>query len=213
MISATPGAVTVSRAASADELLEAARQSIKVGLALSNAGVCREVMDRRLKFYGWGEENTGLEDADRERLFRFLANRLGVETSLAAPPQIADITLREPGVRPPITIAHLFSADPYERLLHTYGKSYPETVRAFSRDFANAPDLVAFPSAEVSEGLIGNHVSLQSQIEGELYCSDNEGRWRCVLLEILDGCSIDHLILPFDCHRNRCRDLDGDEES
>ena len=105
-------------------------------------------MDRRLKFYGWGEENTGLEDAERERLFRFLANRLGVETSLAVPPQIADITLREPAVRPPITIAHLFSADPYERLLHTYGKSYPETVRAFSRDFANAPDLVAFPSAE-----------------------------------------------------------------
>ena len=37
---------------------------------------------------------------------------------------------------------------PYERLLHTYGKSYPETVRAWDRDFANAPDFVALPSDE-----------------------------------------------------------------
>ena len=40
----------------------------------------------------------------------------------------------------------MLTSDPYERLLHTYGKSYPETVRAFARDFANAPDLVALPA-------------------------------------------------------------------
>ena len=38
--------------------------------------------------------------------------------------------------------------EPYERLLHTYGKSYPETVRAFARDFMSAPDLVALPKSE-----------------------------------------------------------------
>ena len=33
----------------------------------------------RLKFYGWGEEGTGLDDAERGRLFAFLADKLGVE--------------------------------------------------------------------------------------------------------------------------------------
>jgi alkyldihydroxyacetonephosphate synthase len=105
-------------------------------------------MGRRLKFYGWGVENTGLNEAEREGLFRFLANRLGVEPRPVAPLQIADISLRAPRLTPPGTIAHKLSREPYERLLHTYGKSYPETVRAYSRDFANAPDLVAFPVDE-----------------------------------------------------------------
>ena len=56
--------------------------------------------------------------------------------------------MRAPRLAPPATLAHLLTDDPYERLLHTYGKSYPETVRAFDRDFANAPDLVAFPRDE-----------------------------------------------------------------
>ena len=42
----------------------------------------------------------------------------------------------------------MLTQDPHERLLHTYGKSYPETVRAFARDFANAPDYVALPETE-----------------------------------------------------------------
>ncbi len=42
----------------------------------------------------------------------------------------------------------MLTQEPHERLLHTYGKSYPETVRAFARDFANAPDYVALPETE-----------------------------------------------------------------
>ncbi len=48
----------------------------------------------------------------------------------------------------PAALANVLTQEPYERLVHTYGKSYPETVRAFARDFANAPDLVAFPETE-----------------------------------------------------------------
>ena len=105
-------------------------------------------MGSRLKFYGWGVENTGLDEAERERLFRFVADRLGIEPRLVAPPQMADISLREPRVTPPDSVTHVLTGDPYERLLHTYGKSYPETVRASDRDFANAPDLVALPAGE-----------------------------------------------------------------
>lgn len=106
-------------------------------------------MESRLKFYGWGEENTGLDEVEQERLFRFLADRLGVEQPRrVAPPRLAEIGLRPSRVTAPGAIAHLLTDDPYERLLHTYGKSFPETVRAWDRDFANAPDLVALPASE-----------------------------------------------------------------
>jgi len=105
-------------------------------------------MERRLKFYGWGVEDTGLDNAERDQLFRFVAGRLGVEPRLAPPPQASDIALRAPRVVAPAALAGLLTHEPYERLLHTYGKSYPETVRAFGRDFANAPDLVALPKTE-----------------------------------------------------------------
>src|SRR5580700_8920037 len=105
-------------------------------------------MAKRLKFYGWGYENTGLSDAEREHLFGFVADHLGVEPRIAPPPQTADIALRAPRIASPAALANILTSEPYERLLHTYGKSYPETVRAFARDFANAPDFVALPETE-----------------------------------------------------------------
>ncbi len=105
-------------------------------------------MAGRLKFYGWGFENTGLSDAERDHLFRFVAENLGAEPHLAPPPQVAEIAVTAPRVAPPAALADVLTDDRYERLLHTYGKSYPETVRAFARDFANAPDLVALPASE-----------------------------------------------------------------
>src|SRR5271165_4697741 len=106
------------------------------------------VMGNRLKFYGWGLENTGLTDAEREHLFHFVAACLGVEPRVAPPPRAADIALSTPRVEPPAALASVLTQEPYERLLHTYGKSYPETVRAFARDFMSAPDLVALPQSE-----------------------------------------------------------------
>jgi alkyldihydroxyacetonephosphate synthase len=106
-------------------------------------------MASRLKFYGWGNEGTGLDDGERERLFRFVSDKLGVEPrAIAPPPQAAEIALRSPRVSAPAAFESVLTSDPYERLLHTYGKSFPETVRAFARDFANAPDLVALPKSE-----------------------------------------------------------------
>jgi alkyldihydroxyacetonephosphate synthase len=105
-------------------------------------------MAGRLKFYGWGTEGTGLDETEREGLFCFLENRLGVERRPAAPLRMTDITLRKPRVTAPRRLAPLLTEDPYERLLHSYGKSYPETVLACAGDFGNAPDLVALPREE-----------------------------------------------------------------
>ena len=93
-------------------------------------------MERRLKFYGWGYEGDGLSEDERTLVFRFVAAKLGGESRpTAAPPQASDIALRAPRVSAPASLANVLSQDPYERLLHTYGKSFPETVRAFARDF------------------------------------------------------------------------------
>ena len=102
----------------------------------------------RLKFYGWGHEGEGLSKQERERLFRFVADKLGVEPRGSASPREDEIALRAPRVSPPSSLKSILTSAHYERLLHTYGKSYPETVRAFQRDFANPPDLVALPRIE-----------------------------------------------------------------
>ncbi len=36
-------------------------------------------MAPRLKFYGWGNEGEGLDEAERARLFRFVGDKLGAE--------------------------------------------------------------------------------------------------------------------------------------
>jgi alkyldihydroxyacetonephosphate synthase len=105
-------------------------------------------MARRLKFYGWGLEGAGLEEPEREHLFHFVAAKLGVEPRSSPPPRPEEIVLRAPRVAAPAKLAGILTDDHYERLLHAYGKSYPETVRAFARDFTNAPDLVALPANE-----------------------------------------------------------------
>src|SRR5690349_21016523 len=106
-------------------------------------------MAPRLKFYGWGQEGEGLDEAERERVFRFVAEKLSAEPRAVAPPQASEIALRAPRIPAPAALASVLTQDPHERLLHTYGKSYPETVRAWARDFANAPDLVALPATEI----------------------------------------------------------------
>ena len=59
-------------------------------------------MGRRLKFYGWGHEGEGLDEAERARLFRFVAEKLGAEPrASAAPPQASEIALRAPAHRRP----------------------------------------------------------------------------------------------------------------
>ena len=40
------------------------------------------------------------------------------------------------------------TSEHYDRAAHTYGKSYPELARGLARDYANAPDVVAYPRDE-----------------------------------------------------------------
>ncbi len=103
----------------------------------------------RLKFWGWGREDVVLSPAEVQALESGYAKRFGVSEFPARPvPRAEDITLRKPRVSVPGALADVCSTDHYERLLHSYGKSFFDSARVFARDFSNPPDVVAFPASE-----------------------------------------------------------------
>ncbi len=106
-------------------------------------------MAERLKYWGWGRVGDGLSSAEADRLLRWYASRFDLAgRSPRVPPGPDAIALPPSRLQLPAALAGLVTSEPYERLLHTYGKSYPDAVRAFAGDFAGAPDLVAHPAGE-----------------------------------------------------------------
>ena len=65
----------------------------------------------------------------------------------ASAPRLDEIKLHAPRVSAPASLPFCTS-DHYDRAAHTYGKSYPELARGLARDYANAPDVVAYPRNE-----------------------------------------------------------------
>ena len=105
--------------------------------------------ERRRKFWGWGLEGDGLSEAEARAVAVYFAARFKVDELEATPaPRAEEIELRPPRVQAPNSLAGICSDDPHERLIHAYGKSFPDSVRAFERRFPEPPDLVAFPERE-----------------------------------------------------------------
>ena len=105
--------------------------------------------EARRKFWGWGLESETLSEADAGRIARQVGSLTGLMPGpYAAPPALDELDLPEPRVTPPGALAALCHSDAYCRASHTYGKSYPDYVRAWARDFAVAPDVVAYPEDE-----------------------------------------------------------------
>jgi alkyldihydroxyacetonephosphate synthase len=103
---------------------------------------------RRLRFYGWGYADEALSP-DEEARIRGAAKRFGIDSSAAiSEPKEHEFDLRAPRVAPPSSLASLISTTPYDRLVHSLGKSYADIVRMFLRDVRQPPDLVAFPKNE-----------------------------------------------------------------
>jgi alkyldihydroxyacetonephosphate synthase len=101
------------------------------------------------KFWGWGAVEDDLTPEESRALVERMHTRFGLKDLKAQPPpRIEDIVLRPSRVKPPAALAALCSQDPLERAGHTYGKAFKDVVRAFARDFAPAPDWVAFPRTE-----------------------------------------------------------------
>ena len=103
----------------------------------------------RRKFWGWGLEGEGLATSEVEQLGAVFTERLGIDgVRVQEPPRVEELDLPAPRLVPPASLGPVFSTDPYDRAAHTYGRSFRDLVRAFRRDYAHAPDLVAFPRGE-----------------------------------------------------------------
>jgi alkyldihydroxyacetonephosphate synthase len=112
----------------------------------------------RYKFWGWGKIGEGIAQPDRETLESQIRSRLGAgDGARVPPPRVEEIALAPSRLAIPRSLAHALTADPEERLIHSYGKSYPDSVRAFDREFRRPPDLVAFPQTEAEVVAVLDH--------------------------------------------------------
>jgi len=101
---------------------------------------------RKLKFWGWGYEGDGLDLDGTSALLRTFAEDFGIlPNGEIATPRVDDIDLARPRLAPPSGLQEICTDDPSERILHAFGQSQPDSIRIFARDFAHAPDVVAYP--------------------------------------------------------------------
>jgi alkyldihydroxyacetonephosphate synthase len=103
----------------------------------------------RLKHFGWGREGEGMSEAERAFVFgRYTAKFKCDRFDAVTPPRLEDLTLAAPRVAPPASLAEICTSERYDRVLHAYGKSYPDAVRGMLGDYHGAPDIVAYPRTE-----------------------------------------------------------------
>ena len=105
----------------------------------------------RLKHYGWGREGEGMSAEERSLCS---ANRVKFATDefdTIAVPGLDDLSLREPRVVPPASVAP-FARPTAMIASRTPTAKYPDYVRAMLGDYNYAPDVVAYPrnEAEIS---------------------------------------------------------------
>jgi len=101
------------------------------------------------RFWGWGTEGNGLTCEQQDAIAQMLSSHFELgEIAVTEPPTLAEIDLRPPRVRPPDSLQEICTSATDERAGHTYGKSFRDITRAFARDFANPPDVVALPRRE-----------------------------------------------------------------
>ena len=106
-------------------------------------------MSRRLKHWGWGYEDEQPSPEELRGAAEFLVQRLGFGSPDPESPVALDqVSLPRPRLQPPRALEHMCRQDPYERALHTYGRSYRDVVRAFRGHFDTPPDVVAHPQGE-----------------------------------------------------------------
>ena len=106
-------------------------------------------MTKTLKYWGWGFEGDGLDAGQTQALLATFADGYGIRPSDDGSfPTLDAITLAAPRVTPPAHLAKMCTGDEYERVLHAFGQSQPDSIRIYTGDFAHAPDVVAYPESE-----------------------------------------------------------------
>jgi len=71
-----------------------------------------------------------------------------LDGDLEDPVPAAAVRLPAPRLAPPAALAEICTAEPYDRMTHTYGQAYRDLIRAFRGRFEGPPDVVAYPRTE-----------------------------------------------------------------
>src|SRR4051812_2240121 len=102
----------------------------------------------RLKHFGWGREGEALSAEEEAFVLARAEARFGrALKESATAPRLDEIKLEAPRVTAPTSLP-FSTSEHYDRAAHTYGKAYPELARGLARDYASAPDVVAYPRDE-----------------------------------------------------------------
>ncbi len=116
-----------------------------------------------MKWWGWGDPKLSFPMADKPLLWPWIRETLGIKEERLTP------SIRREGIRLPAPRVNAgftaglksvlrpdqIASDEEERLLHSYGKSYPDLVRVRRGEVERAPDLVCSPdSHEQVEALV-----------------------------------------------------------
>jgi alkyldihydroxyacetonephosphate synthase len=89
-----------------------------------------------------------MTDVQVASLAAAVSGRLGREVVAAPAPSLGDVALPPPRIEAPAALAKICRADPYERVLHAYGRSFRDVVRGFRCEYPHPPDVVAHPTTE-----------------------------------------------------------------
>ncbi len=103
---------------------------------------------RRLKHWGWGYEDQQLDRAALEGMAGMITERLGFEVAeIEEPVPLSAVDLPPSRVKPPQSLKEMFGAGDHERARHTLGKAYRDVIRGMRGEFAEPPDLIAYPES------------------------------------------------------------------
>ena len=99
-----------------------------------------------MKYWGWGYTDNGLNKKQLNSLMKNLSKNFEVRgSSNIKIPEVSDIKLHKAKLTPPDSLLKVCTNEPYERILHSFGQSQPDSIRIFYGDFEHAPDVIAYP--------------------------------------------------------------------
>ena len=99
-------------------------------------------------FWAWGFQRDEPVYADMRREAEAISKRFHAEVVPRTIPTTSDLDLLPPKIRPPSTLSAICSTDNHDRAFHSYGRSYPDRIKAFNMMFPNPPDVIARPTSE-----------------------------------------------------------------
>lgn len=101
------------------------------------------------KFYSWGYEGEEISPEEVRKMADRMAQRLGMDELEVLPdPTIDEIELKKPAIKIPKSLSYFCTSDKWDRVMHSYGKSFRDMTKIYRRQFDNPPDVVAYPATE-----------------------------------------------------------------